>query len=95
VLLCQQLVETARLTTQRMADVQGMDAVRARSYAELREGVFRDWWLKISGQRSERWRQAELRGAEYRQTLGQAVSLSDVLAALSGREAGPRLSYIS
>lgn len=95
VLLCQQLVETARLTSQRYAEYQGIIADSARSYAEQREGVFRDWWLRISGQRNVRWQQAELRGAEYRQTLGQAASLADVLAALSGREPGPRLSYIS
>jgi hypothetical protein len=95
VLLCQQLVESARLTSQTHADFQGIAAANARSYAELREGIFRDWWLKISGQRRERVRVADLRGAEYRQALGQTASLADVLAALSGREAGPRLSYIS
>jgi hypothetical protein len=94
-LLCQQLVETARLTSQRHADFQGIAAENARAYAELREGIFRDWWLKISGQRRERERVAQVRGAEYRHTLGQTASLADVLAAISGREPGPRLSYIS
>jgi hypothetical protein len=96
-LLSQQLIETARLTTELRAEYQRIQAEGAKSYAEQREGIFRDWWLRISGQRQARRAEATVRAVEYGQTIERATSLADVLAALADpdRIDGQRLQYIS
>jgi len=94
-LLCRQLVDTARLNTQRAADYERVVAEGAKSYAEQREGFFRDLWLSVSGQREQRRRVATLRGEIYGQKLGQTATLADVLTSFSERPEGPRLGYVS
>lgn len=93
-LLCRQLVAAARMQSERVADHHRVVAESARAYAALREGFFRDLWLTASGQRQARRRTAAASEDMYQQSAGHAASLVEVLASVSGRPDGPRLSYI-
>ncbi|MEV7063684.1 hypothetical protein AB0N97_12905 [Streptomyces collinus] len=94
-LLCRQLVDSARMQSEQTAAQREATARYSREYADLREGFFRDLWLKVSGERGRRERIAEADQERYLEAHETTRSLFDVLAALAERRSGPRLHHLS
>jgi hypothetical protein len=94
-LLCRQLVDSARMQSEQIASQSQATARHSREYAELREGFFRDLWLKANGERSRRERAAGEDEQRYLEAKETTRSLFDVLAALAERQNSPRLHHLS
>ncbi|MEU2283235.1 hypothetical protein ABZ614_15125 [Streptomyces sp. NPDC013178] len=94
-LLCRQLVEAARLQSQRTAAVRRVTADFSRRHAEAEEGFFRDLWLKVNGERKRRIEVADGDEARYRAAEQTTRSLFDVLATLAERAGSARLQHLS
>ncbi|MET7780743.1 hypothetical protein ABZT28_34250 [Streptomyces sp. NPDC005388] len=94
-LLCRQLVDSARMQSEQTAAQRQATARHSRGYADLREGFFRDLWLKANGERSRRERVANTDQQRYLEAQETTKSLFDVLAALAERQNGPRLHHLS
>ncbi|MGX1886908.1 hypothetical protein [Streptomyces sp. NPDC055287] len=94
-LLCRQLVDTARTQSERTTATRQTVALHSRSYAEVREGFFRDLWLSFNGERDRRKRAADSDALLFTESQRTTQSLFDVLTALATRESGPRLHHLS
>ncbi|WP_030872052.1 hypothetical protein [Streptomyces sp. NRRL S-37] len=94
-LLCRQLVDSARMQSEQTTAQRQATARHSREYADLREGFFRDLWLKVNGERSRRERVADDHQERYLEAQETTKSLIDVLAALAERQHGPRLHHLS
>jgi hypothetical protein len=94
-LLCRQLVDTARMQSEQTAAQRQATARHSREYAGVREGFFRDLWLKVNGERGRRELVADDDQQRYLEAQETTKSLFDVLAALADRPGGPRLHHLS
>jgi hypothetical protein len=87
-LLCRQLVDAATRRAEHVSRDEGFEAQRRREIADQREGFFRDFWLDIIGERSRRQSRAVEQEERWKQALGKAQSLQDVLTLLAKAPAG-------
>lgn len=94
-LLCRQLIETARMQSEQTAAQRQLTARYSRDYANLREGFFRDLWLKVNRERSRRERIADEDQQRYLEAQETTKSLFDILATLADRQNSPRLHHLS
>ncbi|MGH3787691.1 MAG: hypothetical protein ACRDRG_14320 [Pseudonocardiaceae bacterium] len=88
--LCSQLLTARRIVDGQRASLQGQQRRVADEIAGRREGLFKDMWLWISGERDRRRKAAEQFGMTEAETLQRVKALEKILTDIAGRARGSR-----